>query len=68
MVQLSKKNPDSFIDRAIRIGNRLRTTIDFNTDAIIQELTRQGKSIVDARNGGASGCVESGAFALKPTS
>jgi formate C-acetyltransferase len=34
----------------------------FNTDAIIQELTRQGKSIVDARNGGASGCVEAGAF------
>ncbi|MBP7505541.1 MAG: formate C-acetyltransferase/glycerol dehydratase family glycyl radical enzyme, partial [Prolixibacteraceae bacterium] len=34
----------------------------FNTDAIIQELMRQGKEIVDARNGGASGCVESGAF------
>ena len=63
MVQLSKKNPDSFIDRAIRI---VKTGFGqpsiFNTDAIIQELTRQGKSIVDARNGGASGCVESGAF------
>ncbi|MDZ7623962.1 MAG: pyruvate formate lyase family protein [Ignavibacteriaceae bacterium] len=34
----------------------------FNTDAIIQEMLRQGKSIVDARNGGASGCVETGAF------
>jgi pyruvate-formate lyase len=34
----------------------------FNTDAIIQELMRQGKTIEDARNGGASGCVESGAF------
>ncbi|MCK4678275.1 MAG: formate C-acetyltransferase/glycerol dehydratase family glycyl radical enzyme, partial [Bacteroidales bacterium] len=34
----------------------------FNTDAIIQELTRQGKTLEDARNGGASGCVESGAF------
>ena len=34
----------------------------FNTDAIVQELLRQGKSIEDARNGGASGCVESGAF------
>jgi len=34
----------------------------FNTDAIIQELTRQGKSIIDARCGGASGCVEAGAF------
>jgi formate C-acetyltransferase len=34
----------------------------FNTDAIIKELGRQGKDIVDARNGGASGCVETGAF------
>jgi formate C-acetyltransferase len=34
----------------------------FNTDAIIQELTRQGKDLIDARRGGASGCVESGAF------
>ncbi len=63
MVQLSKKNPDSFIDRAIKI---VKTGFGqpsiFNTDAIIQELTRQGKDIVDARNGGASGCVESGAF------
>ncbi len=34
----------------------------FNTDAIVQELVRQGKSVEDARNGGASGCVEAGAF------
>jgi len=34
----------------------------FNTDVIIQELLRQGKTIEDARNGGASGCVETGAF------
>jgi formate C-acetyltransferase len=63
MVQLSKKNPDSFIDRAIRI---VKTGFGqpsvFNTDAIIQELVRQGKDLTDARNGGASGCVESGAF------
>lgn len=63
MVQLSKKNPDAFIDRAIRI---VKTGFGqpsiFNTDAIIQELVRQGKSVQDARNGGASGCVESGAF------
>ncbi|HNX79540.1 MAG TPA: pyruvate formate lyase family protein, partial [Prolixibacteraceae bacterium] len=63
MVQLSKKNPDRFIERAVRI---VKTGFGqpsiFNTDAIIQELTRQGKDIADARNGGASGCVESGAF------
>lgn len=63
MVQISKKNPDAFVDRAIRI---VKTGFGqpsiFNTDAIIQELVWQGKRLEDARNGGASGCVESGAF------
>jgi formate C-acetyltransferase len=63
MVQISKKNPDSFIHKALDI---IRTGFGqpscFNTDAIIEELLRQGKDIVDARNGGASGCVETGAF------
>ena len=63
MVQLSKKNPDSFIDRAVEVvktGSGQPSI--FNTDAIVQELVRQGKAIEDARVGGASGCVESGAF------
>ena len=63
MVQLSKKNPDRFIRRALKI---VRTGFGqpsiFNTDAIVQELVRQGKTIEDARQGGASGCVEAGAF------
>jgi len=63
MVQISKKNPDRFLKRALQI---VKTGFGqpsiFNTDAIVQELVRQGKSIADARNGGASGCVESGAF------
>ncbi|MDP3581000.1 MAG: pyruvate formate lyase family protein, partial [Ignavibacteria bacterium] len=63
MVQVSKKNPDRLLKRALKI---IRTGYGqpsiFNTDAIIQELTRQGKSIIDARLGGASGCVEAGAF------
>lgn len=63
MVQVSRKNPDSFVDRAVRI---VKTGFGqpsiFNTDAIIQELVNQGKRMEDARNGGASGCVESGAF------
>ena len=63
MVQISKKNPDRFIHKALDI---IKTGFGqpscFNTDAIIQELLRQGKSITDARNGGASGCVETGAF------
>ncbi|MCF8232250.1 MAG: glycyl radical protein [Bacteroidales bacterium] len=63
MVQVSKKSPDLFVDRAIKI---VKTGFGqpsvFNTDAIIQELLHQGKKIVDARKGGASGCVETGAF------
>ena len=63
MVQISNRNPDEFLHRAIKI---IKTGFGqpsiFNTDAIISELVRQGKDIVDARNGGASGCVESGAF------
>jgi len=63
MVQISKKNPDSLLKQATNI---IKTGYGqpsiFNTDAIIQELTGQGKTIKDARNGGASGCVEAGAF------
>jgi pyruvate formate-lyase/glycerol dehydratase family glycyl radical enzyme len=63
MVQISKKNPDQFLKRALRI---VKTGFGqpsiFNTDAIVQELVRQGKSVEDARQGGASGCVETGAF------
>jgi len=63
MVQISKKGPDLFLKRALEI---IKTGFGqpsiFNTDAIIQELLRQGKSVEDARDGGASGCVETGAF------
>jgi formate C-acetyltransferase len=63
MVQISKKNPDRFLHRALNI---IKTGFGqpsvFNTDAIIQELVAQGKTLEDARRGGASGCVESGAF------
>jgi formate C-acetyltransferase len=63
MVQISKKTPDSFLKRALRI---VRTGFGqpsiFNTDTIVQELVRMGKSVEDARNGGCSGCVETGAF------
>lgn len=34
----------------------------FNTDAVIEELLSQGKSLEDARCGGTSGCVEVGCF------
>jgi pyruvate formate-lyase/glycerol dehydratase family glycyl radical enzyme len=62
-IQVSKKNPDLFIQRAVQI---IRTGFGqpsvFNADLIAQELMRMGKSVVDARCGGSSGCVEVGAF------
>ena len=62
-IQVSKKNPDSFIHRTLHI---LKTGFGqpsiFNADAVCQELLRQGKSLIDARKGGTSGCVETGAF------
>ena len=63
MVQLSRENPDKFIERAIKITKTgFGQPSIFNTDAIIKELVNQGKDLADARNGGASGCVETGAF------
>jgi len=63
MVQLSHRNPDKLLHRALKI---IKTGYGqpslFNTDAIVQEMLRVGKSIEDARNGGASGCIETGAF------
>ena len=62
-VQLSKKNPDRFLRRAAKIINTgFGQPSIFNTDVIVQELIRQGKSVEDARSGGSSGCVEVGAF------
>ncbi len=62
-VQVSRKNPDRFV---IEAGKVIREGMGFpsvfNTDAVIEELLRQGKSLEDARQGGTSGCVEVGAF------
>jgi formate C-acetyltransferase len=62
-VQISRKNPDKFLieaGRVIREGMGFPSV--FNTDSVVEELLRQGKSIEDAREGGCSGCVEVGAF------
>jgi len=62
-IQVSKKNPDLFLHKA---GEIIRTGFGqpsiFNADAVVQELLGQGKSLADAREGGTSGCVETGAF------
>ncbi len=63
MIQVSKKSPNKFIDRALKIiKSGFGQPSVFNTDMIIKEMLRQGKSHLDALCGGASGCVETGAF------
>ena len=62
-VQISKKTPRKFLKRACEISRKgWGQPAFYNTEAIIQELLNAGKSIEDARMGGTSGCVETGAF------
>ena len=62
-IQLSKKNPDKFLHKACGVIKRgMGQPSVFNADAFVEELIRHGKKIEDARNGGTSGCVETGTF------
>lgn len=62
-VQISKKTPRKFLKRACEISRKgWGQPAFYNTEAIIQELLNAGKTIEDARKGGTSGCVETGAF------
>ncbi|MFH2037814.1 MAG: trans-4-hydroxy-L-proline dehydratase [Chloroflexota bacterium] len=62
-IQVSKKNPDRFLKRAARIiCTGFGQPSIFNADMVIQEMVRVGKTLPDARDGGTSGCVETGAF------
>jgi trans-4-hydroxy-L-proline dehydratase len=62
-IQLSRANDDRFLAAAgavIRKGYGYPSV--FNCDGVVEQLVRMGKSIEDAREGGTSGCVETGAF------
>ena len=62
-VQISHKTPDHFLKaacRVIRQGQGYPAV--FNADAVIMEQIRAGKSLEDAREGGCSGCIETGSF------
>ncbi|MFD3158531.1 trans-4-hydroxy-L-proline dehydratase [Haloimpatiens sp. FM7330] len=62
-IQLSKKNPNKFLKKACEIIRKgWGQPSIFNADEVIAEMLRAGKSIEDARCGGTSGCVETGAF------
>jgi len=62
-VQISKKTPRYFLEKACEISRKgWGQPAFYNTEAILQELIAAGKSLDDARQGGSSGCVETGAF------
>ena len=62
-IQLSKKNPDRFLRRACEIIRKgWGQPSIFNADEVVAQLLGQGKTLTDAREGGTSGCVETGAF------
>ena len=62
-VQISRKTPNKFLLRACEIAAKgWGQPAFYNTEAIITELLNAGKSLEDARKGGTSGCVETGAF------
>lgn len=62
-IQVSRRSPERFLRRACEIIRKgWGQPSIFNADAVVEELLRQGKSVEDARAGGTSGCVETGAF------
>ncbi len=62
-VQISHKTPDRFLKEACRVIRKgYGFPSVFNSDVVVKEMVRQGKSLEDAREGGTSGCVETGAF------
>jgi formate C-acetyltransferase len=62
-LQLSRKTPDAVLKHALRVIRKgYGFPSVFNADAVIEEQVRQGKTLEDARAGGCSGCVETGAF------
>lgn len=62
-VQISRKTPRDFLKKACAVSRKgWGQPAFYNTEAIVQELLNAGKSIEDARKGGTSGCVETGAF------
>ena len=60
---ISEKTPDEFLLRVMEVVREGMGKPDlFNSDMVVEEMLRVGKDLVDARLGGTSGCVETGAF------
>jgi formate C-acetyltransferase len=62
-VHISAKTPDRFLKAACRVIRKgYGYPSVFNVDETVMEMLRVGKSVEDAREGGCSGCIETGAF------
>ena len=60
-IQVSARTPDSVVKAAARVvRNGMGYPSFFNADVVIQEQLRVGKTLEDAREGGTSGCIETG--------
>ena len=62
-IHIAENTPDDFLMAGIRVirqGHGYPSV--FNPDTYVKEMTRAGKSLEDAREGGCSGCIEVGAF------
>ncbi len=62
-IHIAQNTPDDFLMaglKVIRLGHGYPSI--FNSDTYVKEMTRAGKTIEDAREGGCSGCIEVGAF------
>lgn len=60
-IQVSARTPDQVIKAAARVIRKgMGYPSMFNADMVIQEQMRVGKSLEDAREGGTSGCIETG--------
>lgn len=62
-VQISELTPDPFLTRAAEVIREGMGKPDlFNTDLVVEQMIGMGKTVEDARQGGTSGCIETGAF------
>ena len=62
-VQISHRTPNRFLKEACRVIRKgYGYPSVFNTEAVILEQLRTGKTVEDARQGGCSGCIETGSF------
>jgi formate C-acetyltransferase len=62
-IQVSTKTPDRFLEAACKVARRgFGYPSFFSADMVVAEQVRAGKTLEDAREGGTSGCIETGSF------